>query len=144
MAKANRAYAFWTRQVLQWSQNSADLIRMGQSPIPGPNDQAESQYCAFTLSPAGGNALTPGAPFTVPYSGPNPNTYWFGDAIAMKRYAGAPNGNYIFFVGTGRDGKWVEVQNNTLYTDIVYEFCRCRTLDTCQNSGSAPATNPLP
>ena len=59
-------------------------INPKQHSPPPPNQAEGGQACTFTLSPA------PAPAYTVPTSGSG--VYWFGDAIAMKRVAGAPQG----------------------------------------------------
>ncbi len=67
--------------------------------------------------------------------------YCFGDAIAMKRVAGAPQGSndcgdYICWdnVNQGVAPHWAFFKANGQNYDIVGEFCSCGTPATCQHN----------
>ena len=124
-----QAYPFWIRQVKQWQ----DFNAIHSPQVPPPNDQPESSYCTFTLSPA------PAPTYTTPNTGQG-QRYWFGDAILMKQYAGATT-NYISFIQGQTSGNWSESQANSVRPDIAYEFCTCLAQSTCQHSGSSSPTN---
>lgn len=135
---SSSAYTFWRNQVSQWIQYNTNSA--GQQ-VPPPNDQPESQYCTFTLSP---NSQGTG---TVPYTGSNANTYWFGDALLMKQYAGVGSTglNYLTWqnnpnvLAPNQIPYWSELQANFSGSngaaDIVYQFCTCLPGASCQHTG---------
>ena len=76
--KVDGGYAFWRTQVIQWhdwnEQHPPADLRL-------PPDNVSEASCTFTLSPLNQS------PWTQPTAGGG--TYWYGDAIAIKRYNGA-------------------------------------------------------
>lgn len=110
----NLAYPFWIKQVHQWQDYNANQITLGKRtalPPPNQNYWVGEQFpvtglppggatitCTFTLSQA------PAPQYTKRITGSA--AYWFGDAIAMKRVAGAPQlsgqdcGDYICWDNT--------------------------------------------
>jgi hypothetical protein len=140
-----RAYPFWIRQVKQWLIYNNTQAASGQTPAPTP-DSADpgppsgyppSPYCSFTVSlnsavaPSG---ASPAGTATVPYFGAAQNTYWYGDAVAMKQFNGAPT-NYVSWnnITNPNSPVWSFNKANTTSIDIVYEFCACSTVQGCIN-----------
>jgi hypothetical protein len=96
-------YEFWRRQVTQWHQ--WNVANPANTRIP-PDDIPEAT-CTFTLSPAQQD------PWTQPTAGGG--TYWFGDAIAIKRYNGASSPP-----GSGEPGNYITWRNTGDYVDDPY------------------------
>lgn len=120
--KDKSAYQFWLRQLLQ--AKAYNDSRPVNARVPLPADVQES-ICTFRAS-------------EVPIVG-IPNTYWFGDAILMKQYAGAAK-NYLSWVNDQQGGVPYWEFNKPTYSangtvidaNIVREFCTCGTLATCE------------
>jgi hypothetical protein len=141
-------YPFWIRQVKQWLIYNNVQAASNQTPAPEPatvdpgppSGYPPSPNCNFTVSlngPLATNGSTNAGVATVPYAGSQPNTYWYGDAIVMKRYDGAPT-DYVSWNNTqqsqGVTPFWSFNKANSVSQDIVYEFCTCSTTQSCLNS----------
>jgi IPT/TIG domain len=117
-----RAFPFWIRQVQQWQDYNA--AHQGNE-VAAYGPVSESDYCTFVFSAT--RSLPPGSP----------NTYhWFGDAILMKQYAGAPT-NFISWDNTDPLAvpHWSVHEENTVNTNIVRDFCTCAARGTtCQHN----------
>jgi hypothetical protein len=118
-----RAYPFWRRQHQQWTDWNAtnpDAV------IPPPDNQVEGfvgSLCTFEMS------------FT-PILG-SPRTYWYGDAVLMLQYAGAPLGNYLAWNDKNPLAPlWVFHKANNVNTNIVRDFCSCfqRSTPPCKRT----------
>jgi hypothetical protein len=129
-AYSTSAYPFWIRQVKQWQDYNGQ--NQGKK-IPAPSDEV-FPGCTFTLSPDPAN-----------YSTPNTGTagaYWYGDAVLMKQYGGAPT-NYISWISQNQNttnGRWSWNRQSVIYVgsqrqvhNLPYEFCSCAQVPGCQN-----------
>lgn len=118
----NRAYPFWMRQIRDWNVYNANSPGP-TAPIPqddlNPNSPGIQPQCRFTFAEA-------------PITGV-PGTYWFGDAIWMKQYAGAPQ-NYISWdnLTDPNNPRWVINRANPVENNVVGEFCTCESRQTCR------------
>jgi hypothetical protein len=119
-AGGGQAYPFWIRQVRQWQANNLIRRDNNQPLVPAPDPQQES-VCTFTVSRPGDPVLAQTMGLSTPNTG-LANTYWFGDAILMKQYAGAP-ANYISWL-TGTT-EWKFNKPNSVSSNIVQAFCSC-------------------
>jgi hypothetical protein len=116
-----RAYPFWMRQIRDWSLfNQAFPGEAIPPPAPdwNPTSPSIQPQCQFVFAEA---------PITN-----QPGTYWFGDAVLMKQYAGAPV-NYISWdnVSVPAQPRWVINRANASDPNVVGEFCTCETRNTC-------------
>jgi hypothetical protein len=127
---AEIGYGFWRRQVAQWRANWASVTP------PTETFQAGTVSCIFSAPFSGTTALQ-----DVPNN--TGNMFWFGDTEAMKLYAGAATGEYIYFDNT-RTGNnpnptftWQWHRSSATGSEnhnFPYEFCTCQNADaTCQH-----------
>ncbi len=117
-----KAYPFWIRQVREWTQYN--LAAEPSKRVPPPLDRQETGNCTFTLplnKPWDANKDSVG--LEAPTNGTN-NTYWFGDAILIKQYNGAPV-NYVSWNNTATPPSWSYNPKNGSSLNTVYEVCSC-------------------
>jgi len=138
--------------VYQWNSENNQRQLLNQIPFltaeqadPGPPVQSPVQNCKFvtSLNPATG------------YSNPNtglPNTYWYGDAVVMKKNAGTYNpcasvppvtppnhsAHYVSWVNSTNQnpGFWSFSKPTPYSSDIVFEFCSCSNSQGCARLGA--------
>jgi hypothetical protein len=135
-------YTFWSRQVMQWQQynqvpqNAANPVPPPSSEVfPDPSDPNQFASCTFSLSQS-----APYGDLQTAYTAP---TYWYGDAVLMRNYAGG-NPNYIYWNssnGNTTTGAWGKTRGTLIIANGIkvlhnnpYEFCSCSTMATCQHT----------
>ena len=110
-ATSNSAYPFWLRQVKQWNDyNNAHP----NNKVASPQDQQEGPSCRFTN----------------PSAATNSSPYWFGDAILIKQYNGAPV-NYIVWNGSQYPNAWSFSKANDVWPNYVHDVCNCMVQSAC-------------
>jgi hypothetical protein len=178
--QSGTGYGYWNQQVFNWqryNQGVASYVAAGG----GVNQLAavlapENYDAPATLANVG---VVPNVPVTTipipnckfigvstpPNSGDS-GTYWYGDAVVMKRNAGTgtckgQGGKPYEYVRwnnsgvppTGAPAVWTFNKGTGYSGDIVYEFCSCKTSSSCVGPLSCPAapvglkvttTSPLP
>jgi hypothetical protein len=109
-------YSFWQSQLQQWS--SWNQQHPG-SQVAAASDYWEGNCCVFSMQGSG--------------------TYTYDVAIGLKQYAGAAV-NFISWYNVnlpaGTIPYWSYNPQNSVAQDIVYQFCTCSSLSTCQHSGA--------
>ncbi len=130
------AYPFWIRQYDQWVAYNArakpsDRVEPAEKHDP---DRAQS----------GSRFYTPKCNFVTsrtPIIG-QPTQYWYGDAVLMFQNAGTADStgivaNYVSWIEpiqgvSTTGGHWSFHKYNKINKNIVYEFCTCDTIASCQ------------
>jgi hypothetical protein len=132
---AGGAYAFWRSQVQQWRAANVVLTNRALPKIPSPQDQQETATCNFTA------ALDASDNTSQANLNGRPNTYWFGDAIAMKGFA--RGARYLRF----KLGRWsfdkvttIPINGASQNHNYVYEFCTCSVASSPPSSTCAHQT----
>jgi len=125
--QGHSAYPFWIRQVRQWNLYNAILRNTGERVAP-PSDRQETSNCRFTLPlDKLWDSNRDSVGLETPTNGTN-NIYWFGDAILIKQYNGAPV-NYISWkneeLNPGEKPYWSYRPGNTVSSNTVQEVCSC-------------------
>jgi hypothetical protein len=134
-------YIFWSRQVAQWQQYNAMPQNSG-NPIPPPSDDVFPDPSDTNQFPSCRFSLLANAPSGDRQGAYAPPTYWYGDPVLMKNYAGGTP-NYIYWnspSGNSTSAAWgksrvtlLKIPGNFQKHNTPYEFCSCSTVQSCQH-----------